>query len=101
MTTDDPEQPRWIAWADPAPVPGDAIRVEAAGDVRIVLAPADDGRLDIGLLLELPPPIGAVRVTLRADQLSALHRKLDSLIHLDARQVADLVQQIHNPTIED
>jgi hypothetical protein len=82
-------------------LPANTIRVEAA-DIQIMLAPAEVGKLDAGILFRLPPPIGALRVQLTRDQIADLHTKLDSLLALDDDAVTALVNQIHhNHTEED
>lgn len=98
MTNNDAER-FTFSWAEPVDLPADVIRIET-DTARIVLGPSDDGKIDIGLLVELPAPLGAVRITLAPEQIAGLHSRLDSLLSLDAAQVAALAHHIHNPTQE-
>lgn len=100
MNNDDGTERITFSWAEPIDLPDDVIRIET-DTVRIALGPSDDGKIDIGLLVQLPPPMGAVRVTLSPDQIAGLHRGLDSLLALDAAQVAALAHHIHNPDVGD
>ena len=92
--------PQSTGRAVPTPLPQDTVHV-AADDLRITLAPADPGKVDLGLLVTLPPPFGPVRITLVQRQVLNLYEALESLLTLPDAAVAELVAKLHaSPTTE-
>ncbi|WP_179476207.1 hypothetical protein [Mycolicibacterium vinylchloridicum] len=78
-----------------AVLPDDTIRVPAT-DLKILLGPDGAGKLDIGLYVQLPVPLGPIRIHLDANQLVDLHRKLHTLLDLDIEQTSALLAQIYD-----
>jgi len=85
----------YFSWAEAVALPDDVVRVETRA-ARIMLGPSGDGGIDLGLLVELPLPMGPVRVTLSPEQIAGIHSRLHTLLALNAEQVQDLCYQIHN-----
>lgn len=82
--------------AVPIQLPADTVRTVAAGTIKVMLAPGAPGMVDLGLLIELPPPIGVVRISLSQAQAWDLHEKLAGLVALNPEQVVEMVERFHN-----
>lgn len=97
MTTPEPEP------LDAPPVrrdlPADVIRVHAER-ISIMLAPVDGGGINLGLLVEAPPPLGAIRISLDAEQAEHLCKALHEIGSLTPAQVATVTAQIHTPNTD-
>lgn len=77
------------------PLPESTIRTVASA-MAVTLCVAPDDKLDIGLFMELPPPLGLVRVHIEPGQLVDLHDGLHALLDLDADGAAALLAQVRN-----
>jgi hypothetical protein len=75
------------------PIPQDTVIV--AGPPKLMLGPSPDGRIDPGLLIECPPPIGSIRIALTGDMVQELWCQLDNLVHLSEEELIALRDRLH------
>jgi hypothetical protein len=79
--------------SDLSALPPDIVRM--AAPVRLMFAPTPEGRIDVGLLIEAPPPIGAIWITLGVNQIDELAQTLGKFIALDDNEFHALRKQLH------
>ena len=60
-----------------------------------MLGPSPDGRIDPGLFIECPPPIGAIRIALTGDMIQDLYGQLHHLVHLNEDELITLRNRLH------
>ena len=75
------------------PLPHDTLIV--AGPPKLMLGPSPDGRIDPGLFIECPPPIGAIRIALTGDMIQDLYGQLHHLVHLNEDELITLRNRLH------
>ncbi|WP_041181049.1 hypothetical protein [Mycobacterium canetti] len=75
-------------------VPADVLRV--AGPIRLMIGAAPERKLTIGLLIEAPPPLGAVEVHLTGPQIHDLAHQLHSLVNLERAELELLIDRLHD-----
>ncbi len=78
----------------PFPLPEETIRTTTI-DLSVMLGELPD-ELDVGLYLELAPPVGSIRVHLDTRQLVELHDRLHVLVSLDADTTKKITKLAHN-----
>ncbi|WCS17533.1 hypothetical protein MML61_22480 [Mycobacterium marinum] len=77
-----------------SPLPDDLLRT--AGRIRLMLGRAPERKLSVGLLVDAPPPLGAIEVELTGPQVHDLAQQLHSLVNLDRDELAALIDRLHD-----
>jgi hypothetical protein len=84
-------------------LPDDTMHVDVLAPIELLLAPGEPGRINAGLLLQLPAPLGPVRVTLNAADVTGLYWALHTLMVRTSTPEgqAQLLAQIHTTETKD
>ncbi|MBA2787470.1 hypothetical protein [Mycobacterium canetti] len=75
-------------------LPDDLIRV--SGPIRLMIGRAPERKLSVGLLIDAPPPLGAIEVHLTGPQVHDLAHQLHSLVNLERAELELLIDRLHD-----
>ncbi|POX82188.1 hypothetical protein [Mycobacterium kansasii] len=74
-------------------LPDDVVRI--SGPIRLMIGRAPERKLSVGLLIDAPPPLGAVEVYLTGPQIHDLAHQLGSLVSLERAELELLIERLH------
>lgn len=75
------------------PVPDDTIRTH--GPIKLMIGSAPGNKISVGLLIDVPAPIGTIEISMTGAQVYELERQLHSLVNLAPNELAALIERLH------